>query len=125
MAISKTLGGKALTDELRKLANEAVSIDNEGNPIRRMDVLAELIWKDALGWVEETRDDSGSLQRIVHPPLAWAKQFLWDRLEGKAALAVPEESRGIRAAEKVRELALARLNNSALASMGPPKPKTP
>jgi hypothetical protein len=67
------------------------------------------------------RDDSGNLAEVVHPPVAWAMQYLYERQEGKAPMAVPDDDNRVKAAEKVRELAKDRLNKMASAVVGPPK----
>lgn len=121
------LGGKKLTEELRKLAAEAHTITNDGTPVTREQALSALIWKQALGWVEVVPDEDGNRKEIAHPPVAWCQQFLFERMEGKAVAAQPEETGGIRAAEKVRGLAKERVNALAFAAKksGPPshKPK--
>lgn len=111
------LGGKKLTDELRKLAAEAYTVTDDGTPVTREQALSQLIWKQALGWVEVVPDDNGNRSEIPHPPVAWCQQFLFERMEGKAVAAAPEDSGGIRAADKVRGLALDRVNGLAKAAM--------
>lgn len=127
MAISGTqkLGGKRLTDELRKLAVEAITIDDAGNPRTREQVLSEMIWRQALGWEEKVRNDDGVLKTVKHPPVAWCQQFLWERMEGKATPAQAESGDGIRALDKVRELARDRLNGLVKkpVASGPPSHK--
>ena len=117
----KKLGGKRLTDELRKLAVEAVSIDDEGNPITREATLAALIWKQALGWEEKVRDENGNLQSIFHPPVAWCQQFLYERMEGKAPVATADPEGHVKAKDRVSDLAKNRLNAMSGKTGGPPK----
>jgi hypothetical protein len=125
MAISASgrLGGRALTEELRRLAGEAYTVNDGGDTLTRRDVLAEMIWKQALGWTEEVRDEDGNLKRVVHPPVAWCQQYLFERMEGKAPVAAPDEGSSIKAADKVRDLARDRLNRLAVVKSGPPKPR--
>lgn len=125
MPVNGRYGGKALTGELRKLAGELHTTDSQGNEITKEQALADLIWKQALGWEEVTRDDSGSLTKKVHPPVAWAQQFLWERMEGKAPVAVAENEGGMKASQKVRELSKQRVNAlaSAVAIGKPPSYK--
>lgn len=104
------LGSKALSDELKRLGKDAHTIDDAGNALTRDEVLAALIWKQALGFTEKKRDDNGTMREIVHPPVAWCQQFLFERREGKAAVATQEEQQGPRAAETVRKLAVERMN---------------
>lgn len=106
---------KSLTAILRDMADEVIDIDAEGKPITREAALAALIWKQANGWVEKTRDDDGNEKEIPHKPLAWAQQFLWERLEGKAPQAQPEVPDGLKATDKIGVLVADRLNAIAKA----------
>jgi hypothetical protein len=117
------IGGKSLTAELRKLAVQAVSIDDEGNPITREAALAKQVWQRALGWVEIIRDDVGNRQEVQHKPESWAVQYLFERLEGKAPIAANDDATGIRALDKVRDLNRDRINSLASKAAGPPKLK--
>lgn len=117
------LSGKHLTENLRRLSSEAIDITPTGDPITRADVLAQLIWKQALGWTEEGRDDLGNKFRKVHPPVGWCQQYLFERMEGRSPQASAEETTGIKAADKVRDLAKQRINAMASIAVGPPKKK--
>jgi hypothetical protein len=127
MPVQGRFGGKALTAELRKLAAEVHTVTNDGTPVTREQRLGELIWQQALGWTEESRDDNGTMKKVVHLPVAWAQQYLFERLEGKAPVAVAENDGGMKAADKVRSLAKDRVNAlAAKAAVGKPpsyKPK--
>lgn len=114
------LYGKHLTEELRKLAVEAVDITPDGDPITRQQKLARMIWNYALGWSEKLRDADGNLVEKIHPPVAWAMQYLYERMEGRAPNAMPESEAGIKATDKVRELAKQRLNALLGKKPGPP-----
>jgi len=116
-------GTRALTGELRKLASEAVTITDDGTPVTREQLLAQMIWRQALGWIEKVRDDNGNLQDVKHPPVAWCQQFLFERTEGKAPLASQDERTGMKAADKVRELSKDRINNLSKIASGPPAHK--
>lgn len=122
-AIPGKLGTRALTGELKKLAAEAHTITDDGTPITREQALAEMIWRQALGWIEVIRDDEGNRKEIPHPPVAWCQQFLFERMEGKAPIATVDETGGIKAADKVRQLSKDRINKLAAATSGPPKHK--
>lgn len=119
-------GGRALTTELKKLAAQVHTISDDGTQLTRAEVLADLIWKMALGWTEkiETRDADGNrkIREEYHPPVAWAMQYVFERTEGKAAPMVMEEQTGMRAAEKVRELAKQRINSLSKSVLRPPVP---
>lgn len=115
--------GKALSDSLRKMAMEPVSVTDDGTPITRAEKLAAYLWKIAEGYWDEGEDKEGKKFRVWKPPVDWAIKFIFERNEGKAAQAQSEEQPGIRALDKVRELSKDRLNK--LAKAGPPgyKPK--
>lgn len=118
MATPGRLSGRMLTNHLRTLAGEAHTVTNSGDPLTREQVLADLIWKQALGWTEEFRDDNGTLIKKVHPPVAWAQQYLFERIEGRAPVSIPENEGGLKAADKVSDLAKQRVNQRAKAAAG-------
>jgi len=117
------LGTRALTNELRKLAAEVHTITNDGTPVTREQALADMIWKLALGWTETVLDEEGNRKKVTHPPVAWAMQYLFERIEGKAPQAIVEDAGGIKAADRVRELAKDRINSLARVAAGPPSIK--
>src|SRR6266516_4622347 len=100
-------------------------LNDSGDSQTKDEALAELLWKMALGYTEEVRDDDGTLRKVVHGPVAWAMQYIVERKEGKAVQAISEEDGRIKAADKVRELARDRMNKLAVSkagvSKGPPK----
>ena len=116
---------RALTIEVRKLAEEAFSITDDGTPLTRAEALARLLWNLAMGYKEKVRDDSGTMKEVTHPPIAWASQYIYERLEGRPQTAIAEDETRVKAAEKVRDLAKARLNKIAVAVAGPPQHKPP
>lgn len=107
---SDRLTRQKLTEELRRRGNEVISMDDNGDPVTRLQALAELTWKYALGYTEETRDDKGQVKTEVHRPAPWAAQYVFERLDGKVAIAAIEETTKPKAAERVRDLAVARIN---------------
>jgi hypothetical protein len=113
---------KAIAEHLRRLGQEVIDVTDDG-PITRDDKLAQLIWNQALGWTEETRDDEGNRKLIKHPPVAWAQQYVIERREGKSPIAAQEDTRTVRTADKVRELSRTRLNKLAAVAGGPPSVK--
>lgn len=115
--------GRAFTDELRRLGEEIVDTDGDGNPITRRQKLGLMVWQQALGWDEKTRDENGDLKLIKHPPVAWCQQLLYDRVDGRAAVAAPSNESGLKASEKVRTLAKDRLNAMAAGKTIPPAHK--
>ena len=103
---------RQLTQKLRELAAQLHEVrleDGETILVTAGEKLAEEIFKDALGWIEKTEepgDIPGTMisKTVVHRPQAWAKQFIWDRLEGKTPMALPDDKGGLTAADKVEEL---------------------
>lgn len=124
MAVPNRFGGKVLTDALRKLATHVIDVGPDGTQTTRFEKLALLIWDQALGSKTQKRNAEGNLVDVEVKGVAWAQQFLWERLEGKAPIAITEDGGGIKAAEKVRDLARDRVNKmtaKVLAPSGPPK----
>jgi hypothetical protein len=111
--------GRALSKHLNLVGLELHSADAEGNPITNEEALARLLWNMALGYEEMTRNEEGTMTRVVHKPVAWAIQYIYDRKEGRAAPTVLEDEGRMKAAEKVRDLAKARLNGLAVSAAGP------
>lgn len=112
MALPK-FAGAALTRELKKLASEVVA-EVEGTPLTREQLLAQMIWRQALGWTEVTTDNNGNRKEVYHPATQWAQTLVFERLEGKAAAAAdPQAGEQVKAADKVRELARQRINQLA------------
>lgn len=106
------LGSKALTAELIRLASEVVGTTGQ----TRFQILADLIWKWAIGWTEVKGDKT-----ITYPPVEWAAKYVFERIEGKAATAEAEVGERITAADKVADLARQRINKMANVAAGPPK----
>lgn len=119
----KQFGGKKLTEELRRLGSQVHDILPDGTQITRDEALADLIWKQALGWTEQRRNKEGNLEEVIHPPNRDWGQFLYERREGKSVTATPDTEGGMKATDKVRELTKQRLNS--FVKVGPPthKPK--
>lgn len=126
----KGINNKALTAALRELANEAIDIEPDGTPIMRHQKLAKLLMDMALGYTVKERNEEGNWREVYHKPVAWAIQYVFERLEGRLPMqAAVEDGTRRRASETVRELAKERLNGIAakvVAPKGPPsyKPKS-
>ena len=101
--------GAILSKYLRALALDVESIDDTGDPITKAQKLADLVWKYALGAV----DEKDSTKKA--PPAVWAIELLYNRIEGKIPLAVVEDQ-GRSLTEKVSDLGKARANSLAEAS---------
>ncbi|KKN71915.1 hypothetical protein LCGC14_0415610 [marine sediment metagenome] len=72
--------GKLLTTELKRLAHLAHSVDDEGNPLTKQQVLAAMVWDKALGY---TKVDKDTNKKVEYKPERWAISMLFDRLEGR------------------------------------------
>lgn len=114
MPSAPKFNNSALTKELRARATVVHTITDDGTPITREQALTEWIWKQALGWVEVIRDDHGNRKEIRHEPVGRWAEFVFERLEGKAAPAsASDTTERVSAADKVRELSRERLNKLA------------
>lgn len=123
MANPHGFNSRELTDLLRLELKKAHDIATEsGGIITKAEVLAELVMKKCLGWEETVleEDEAGDVveRKIIHKPESWAIQFVWAYTEGKSPQSIPDEKGGITAADKVRELAVARVNELSQQAIG-------
>lgn len=112
---------RQLTQHLRELAVETETMTDEGELITRSEALAQLLWKKALGYKETVVVKDKSDEIICHKPEAWAIQMIYERMEGKAPIAIIDEKQQITAAEKISDLARTKLNQQAKAVVTVPE----
>lgn len=127
MAARKKYNTKQLSNHLRELAAEAETILDDGTCLTKGEVLAELVFKKALGYVEVSLDDEGKETKTVFPPERWALELIFDRLEGKVPQAITDDDTKMKVADRVSELNKNRLNSlaeKAVAGAKPPGPPT-
>lgn len=132
MAERKRYNTKQLSNHLRELAAEASDvIAEDGDEFRcltRGEVLAELVFRKALGYTEVRKDDEGNETKVVHPPERWALELIFDRLEGRVPQAITEADTKLKVAERVGEINKNRINaltEKAVAAVPPPVPDPP
>ena len=106
-----------LTRHLREIAAECQTIDDEGNLITNGEALASMLWKKALGYHEAKTLADGTEKSVFVPPASWAIQLIYERMEGKAPIAIPDDSKHQSAAAKVDELVRSRINSMSDASV--------
>jgi len=122
-----TFGGKKLTALLREIALEAHDWSEEHGAITKGEALARLLFRRALGWEEVKISDEGERSTIKHPSEFAAMSLIYDRLEGKTPMALPEADQRVKTLQKVRDLAKLRVNGVTAAvnkakSTPPPPP---
>lgn len=135
MSKRSRFNNRELTNKLRELASEVhdVQLDEGGEAVvtTKGEALGEMLFQKALGHtetvIEEDPDTPGRAveRKVVHKPEAWAIQLIYDRLEGKTPQALPEKDGGLTAAQKVRELAIARVNRMTAEATGEQIPGPP
>lgn len=113
---------RQLTLHLREMAAEALTINDEGGLVTRGEALATLLWKKALGYESVNSETS---EVTYHKPEAWAIQLIWERMEGKAPVAIPDDKGVLKIADKVSDLARNRLNSFAESAVAIPDQKEP
>ena len=111
----KTPTGAILSKYLRMLAMDIETIDDTGDPVTKAEVLAQLVWKHALGFTEMDPKIEGV--QLYHPPATWAVDLLYNRIEGKIPLAVVEDQ-GRSLTDKVTDLGQAKVNELAERAAG-------
>jgi len=119
MAKRKKISRHAITQHLRELGNEVDqlrTVDGETQVITRVEALAELVWKRALGWIE----DLGGGKKTYHKPEPWAIQLIYERIEGRVPQVIPSEKSGATIADRVGDLGKQRINSQARAAVALP-----
>jgi len=100
-----------ITRLIRERGNEFHTVDDEGNPLTRLQALALLIWQKALGYTEI---DGKTGTEIVHSPDRGFITTIYDRLDGKMAPAIANNGKKkATVADRVEEQSKRRLNQMA------------
>lgn len=74
-----------LTKIIKQIGNEFHTVDDEGNPLTKIQALGRLVWNKALGYLEK---DVETGVEVKHNPDKTFIGMIWDRLEGKVAPSV-------------------------------------
>ena len=107
---------RRLTKYLDEVSRERTTLE-DGRVLTRGEALAEKLWDLALGTVME--DENGDF--IVTKPDRTVAVFIFERLEGKIPTAAAvDDHRGPTAADRIDELAKARLDAHADAVLAVP-----
>jgi hypothetical protein len=114
----KPYNSKQLTLHLREIAAEAETMLDDGRVITKGEALAILLWRKALGYAEI---DKKTNEEVVHRPEAWAINLIFDRVEGKVPLSMPDERQGLTASDRISDLARTKLNSAAHAAVTVPE----
>lgn len=110
---------RELTNRLRELLAEHhdtyLDADGRAVMVTKGEALAELVMSRALGWTEETIEETDvpgqTIKKSVeHKPERWAIELIYDRTEGKTPQALPDDKSGLTAAERVGEVAKKKIN---------------
>lgn len=100
-----------ITRLIRERGNEFHTVDDEGNPLTRLEALALLIWKKALGFKEI---DPKTGTETIHSPDRGFVAMIYDRLDGKMAPAIADTGRKkATLSDRVAEQSKRRLNQMA------------
>lgn len=103
-----------LTEHIKRLGSESITINDEGDPITRFAVLAKLVWDKALGYREEIKLDGGEIEVTVHKPDKGFIGMIFDRTEGRVAPVVADDSKKkVSLADRIGEQSKVRLNRLA------------
>lgn len=100
-----------ITRLIRERGNEFHTVDDEGNPLTRLEALALLVWQKALGWTET---DGKTGVETVHSPDRGFITMIYDRLDGKMAPAIADNGKKkATLSDKVEEQSKRRLSQMA------------
>ena len=101
---------------LKKIGSEVydqVYTDAKGTirPISNDERLARLIFRQALGYEEETENPDGSMTHRVFSPDVRMQQFIIERREGRQT--VPQDDKAASILDTIREITKSRINKIA------------
>jgi len=100
-----------LTKIIKQIGNELHTVDDEGNPLTKIQALGRLVWNKALGFVERIPETG---KEIRHNPDKAFIGMIWDRLEGKVAPSVSGSGKDkATLSDRVKEQSKRRLNQAA------------
>lgn len=112
MAKPKSFTRRQLSEILGEELAAVHDMTPDGEIIDQGQALVKIVMKKALGW-KETIVKGREKTVIEHKSEAWAVQFIWDRLEGKAGLATPEVVEKVQVVETLKRLTAVKLNQIA------------
>lgn len=105
--------GKLLTKFIRQIAEEPTefikSEDGDDRMASKAEAMARKMWRIALGWTECIIADSGPPIEVIHPPDQKMMALLMDRMEGRAATAVEDDSSRPSTAQRINEQGMKRI----------------
>ncbi len=100
---------------------EEQATDDLGNKGSHIELTIRKLWNAAHGYVENTKQEDGTVKQVIHPMSINAADKMLDRTYGKPAAAEQgEQANRITAADKVDDLVKAQLNQLTDALMNMP-----
>jgi len=115
----KTKAGQLLSGFLRQIAEEKTELiqkDGEDTIASKAEALARLMWKLALGYTEilPTYKDGQLVghSEIIHAPDRYMMDLVFNRIEGRAPVAIKEGGDKITVSERVSEEGKKRIANA-------------
>jgi len=116
--ISKQKAGRILNNLLRQVALEPtefckdITEPGDDRYVTKAEALVRTVYKLALGYKEEVKEDDGTVKTVYHPPNRYLIELIWDRLEGKAAPAEEIKDRRATVSERVSEQGKQRISSA-------------
>lgn len=103
----KVKAGKLLSAYLRQIGEEITEMITDpvtggDRMATKVEALSRQIWRDALGYTEQIVE-KGQLKDIYHNPSNIARAIIFDRMEGRAPLAIGESDEKLTAADRITE----------------------
>jgi hypothetical protein len=107
---------KALSEWLERIGGEinpesGMGVDGTIQPRTNDEMLARMLWRQALGFVETIRGPDGqTIGQRVYSPDQRAQQLILERREGKPALADEKDEHGISVLSRLDSMIKDRIN---------------
>jgi len=112
----RTRAGQLLSKWLRQIAEEETEFVKDDNGEDRMvtkaEAIARLMWKIALGYTVEERNDDGTITKTHYAPNRAMMNLLLDRIEGRAPVSTEMGKKKQSVADKISEQGAKRIKDA-------------
>ena len=100
---------KFIGEVAEEMADKVESVNGEDKLVTKAEALARLIWKSALGYVEQKLDGT-ALVEISHAPSRVHQQIILERMEGKIIAEIKADKPEGKTVDRVTKEVAKRIN---------------
>ncbi len=114
----RTKAGQLLSKWLRQISEEKTEFtkgedsNGEDRMVTKAEAIARLIWKKALGYTTEEKNDDGTTTKTHYAPDRTMMGMIFDRIEGRAPVSTDMGKKKRSVADKVSEQGAKRIKDA-------------